>query len=96
MTAPIPHPMPVLVPAQPPAAMPPARLLCGERFRLRQEYMEGLEAFNRSTAAHRAALRAGMDENAASAAWRKVQEDCRRSRAAFARYREHLHLHHCK
>lgn len=69
---------------------------CGERFRLRQEYIRCLAEFNQAAANHRLVKRVGMRGPAADASWRTFQEKCAASNGAWARYRKHLATHHCK
>ena len=69
---------------------------CGERFRLRGEYIRRLAEFNEVAARHRMVMRAGMEGPAAEASWKNFREKCAASNAAWARYRKHLSGHGCK
>jgi hypothetical protein len=69
---------------------------CDERFRLREEYIRELAAFNQAAARHRLVMRAGLEGPAADKSWRAFQDATAASREAWARYRKHLATHACK
>jgi hypothetical protein len=69
---------------------------CGDRFRLRADYIHRLAEFNEVAARHRIVVRTGLEGPAAEASWRKFREACAASNAAWARYRKHLSAHGCK